>query len=89
MTTTTIKPASERALAIAAQYEFAALRLRQSAQELETTQLNGVENASYWEWDQHQPPSQPLRLPVEFTTWTLLREAELLEARARILRGEK
>lgn len=83
------KPGSDRALAIAAQYEFAALRLRQAAQELEATRLNGVENVSFWEWDQHQPGTRSLELPVEFTAWTLTREAELLEARAREMRGER
>ena len=70
------------------QMEQAASHLRCAARELEALQsLPDIENQAYWEWEQHQPPTQPLRLPVEFTAWTLLREAELLEARARVLRG--
>lgn len=88
MTTTTVKPGTDHALAVAEQYEHTALRLRQTAHELEA--LGGmpdVENQAYWEWTHNQPPTHPLRLPIEFTRWTLVREAELLEARARVLRG--
>lgn len=75
----------QRAQATATYYEHVAHALQKAAYEL--AQLRDIENVSYWEWDQHQPSTQPLRLPVEFTHWTLTKEAELLEARARILRG--
>lgn len=81
-----------RAQATAAQYESAAYKLRHTARELED--LHSVENVSYWEWktkqedarDRHQPFNA---LPREFTYWLLMDEAQQLEARARVLRGEK
>lgn len=81
-----------RAQAQAAQYESAAYKLRQAARELED--LHSVENVSYWEWktkqedarDRHQPFNA---LPLQFTYWLLMDEAQQLEARARVLRGEK
>lgn len=74
----------------ATQLESAASHLRCAARELETLNaLPAVENTAYWEWDQHQSGPSPVRLPLEFTHWTLMREAEQLEARARALRGER
>lgn len=90
MNTTTINPRRPLAsdMQTAAQYSRAASDLRFAAHELEALSgLPDIENQAYWEWDQHQPPSQPLHLPLQFTCWTLLREAELLEARARVMRG--
>lgn len=83
--TTTIKP--ERTLTTAEQYERAASQLRQTAYDLAA--LSGIESTSYWEWDQEQSGQQPLRLPVEFSVWLLTKQAELLEARARNVRGEQ
>lgn len=72
------------------QFDQAASQLRQAAHELEELSTSAtVENTAYWEWDQQQSGPLPVRLPLEFTHWTLTKEAELLEARARILRGER
>lgn len=86
------KPGSDRALATAAQYEFVALKLRQAAHELE--ELHIVENVSYWEWKAKQEDARDRHqsfnaLPLEFTHWLLLDEAQQLEARAREMRGGK
>lgn len=97
MTTTPIK--SRRPLPTpvetAAQMEQAASHLRCAARELEAlAALPAIENVSYWEWkakqeearDRHQPFNA---LPLEFTHWLLLDEAQQLDVRARELRGER
>lgn len=70
------------------QLESAASHLRAAARELEAlVACPSVENTAYWEWDHEQRGPAPLRLPLEFTAWTLTKEAELLEQRAREMRG--